>query len=74
MYIPIPVMIVFSLAFLLIGQTMRSSRRRDPLLGDQAPAFRPAASQREQAPIMPVAMLSAASPRDVRSTVRPPTT
>jgi large subunit ribosomal protein L7/L12 len=71
MYIPIPIIIVLGLTFLLmVGQTIRSSRKRDPLLGDRAPAFRPAvAPHQERAPIMPVATLSAETESQVRALI-----
>ena len=70
MYIPIPIIIVLGLTFLLMAvQTIRASRRRDPLLGDRAPPFRPVVAPQERTPVRPVATLSAETEAQVRALI-----
>lgn len=49
MFVPIPVLVAIGVILLvLLALALRPSRRRDPLLGGQPPAYRPAAPRHQR--------------------------
>jgi large subunit ribosomal protein L7/L12 len=52
MFIPLPILIIVSIAFVfLLAKAVRSSRRRDPLMGEQPPR-RPIAARRPKSAVV----------------------